>query len=176
MAAPGSTRQQFNVVANTARHLIFWEEDELCYNYKTGQWSRISGYNGLSMYSVNSSTEDIGLVRFSAGSVDLQNQATSDPALVATIETGAYDLNQFGRSVVNGARPLVNGGTSTIRIGVQDNLDDAVTWSTVTSLNSRTNYGNARSEGRYVRVEVTVTGGFTTAQGVDIDFSPQGKV
>ncbi len=176
MASPGAARQQYNVVANKDRHLIFFEEDSLCYNYKTGQWSRISGYSGLQMYSRNASNRDIGLIRFSSGSVDLQDQVTTYPALDATIETGSFDLNQFGRSIISGIRPLVNGGTITVRAGVQDNLDDAVSWSASTTPNTRTNYANFRSEGRYVRAEVTITGGFTTAQGIDVDFAPAGKV
>jgi len=44
------------------------------------------------------------------------------------------------------------------------------------TVNSRTNMANFRKEGRYGRVEVTIEGGFTTAQGADIEFTPQGKV
>lgn len=176
MALDPSVTEQTNYAANFARNLIFIEGTERCYNYKTQQWSAISGYNGLRPYSVNSKTVDFGLVRFSSGSVDLQDQATSDPALDATIETGSFDLNQFGRSIISGIRPLVNGGTITVRAGVQDNLDDAVSWSASTTPNTRTNYANFRSEGRYVRAEVTITGGFTTAQGIDVDFAPAGKV
>lgn len=176
MATSPTPIEQENITANTSRHLIFWPDTDLCYNYKTGQWTRVPAYNGLRRYSVFSTSQDIGLIRYSAGSVDLQGQTTSMPASTALLETGSLDLNTGGRVVVNGIRPLINGGTHTVRIGVQDDLAEAVTWSTSVSVNSRTKFANVRAEGRYVRGEVTITGGFTTAQGADVEFSPQGKV
>ena len=169
-------KKQQNITVNKARHLIFFEGTELCYNYKTQQWTRVPAYLNLGFYSVNSKSASIGLVRFSSGSVDLQSQLTSYVAQSATITTGAVDLHQGGRSVVNGLRPIVNGGTYAIRIGIQDDVDDAVSWSTSTVINGRSNMANFRSEGRYIRAELTITGGFTTALGADVDFSEQGRV
>ena len=108
--------KQTNIVANKQRHLIFFESEELCYNYKTGQWSEITAYDGLGMFSVNSKTSDIGLIVYSGGAVDLQEQTTSDVAQTATFETGAQDLNQGGRTIVNSVRPLINGGTTAVVI------------------------------------------------------------
>ena len=176
------------ITANPARGLVFFpggissaDDSVICYNYKTGQWTAIPAYDGIGTYTVSDKTRDIGLVRFSSGSVDLQDQLTSYPAQTATIETGSTDINKGGRAVVDGVRPLVNGGTTTVRVGIQDNLDDAVTYSTGTALNSRTNMANFRSgantpEGRYLRVELSIASGFTTAMGADIDYSPQGRV
>ena len=172
--------KQTNIVANKLRHLIFFEGQELCFNYKTGQWSEIPAYDGLGMFSVNSTDADIGLVRYSSGSVDLQVQATTDEAQTATLETASADLNEGGRSVITGVRPLINGGTTTVQVGIQDALNDAVSYSTATSLNSRTGMANFRDksniEGRYVRTKYSITGGFTTALGADIDFAPSGNV
>jgi len=168
--------KQTNIVANKARHLIFFEGEDLCYNYKTDQWSLVSAYDTYGLFSVNSKTADIGLVVFSAGSVHLQTQATTDDAQTATFETGAIDMNTGGRTVVTGVRPLINGGTTTVRVGAQDNPGGTVTYSTSTSLNSRTQMANIRREGRYVRAEITIAGGFTTFLGADVEFSPQGRV
>lgn len=168
---------------NFARHLVFFRGSEtatddsvICFNYKTRQWTEIPAYEDEILFSVNAHFQDIGIVRFSSGSVDLQEQSTDFPEQTVLIETGASDLNKGGRSVVNGVRPLVNGGTQTVRVGVQDSLASAVSYSTSMSLNSRSGYANMRSEGRYVRAEVTVTGDMETALGADIDFSPQGRV
>jgi len=173
--------KQTNVVANPSRHLIFFEESELCYNYKTNQWTAIPAYNGLGFYGVDSLTGHVGLVRYSSGSVDLQDQTTSGVAQTAVLTTGASDPNQGGRTVVDGVRPLANGGTNTVRVGVQDLISDAVTWATGSALNSRTNLANFRAaantaEGKYTRVEITLTGGFTTFLGADVRFTAQGKV
>jgi len=173
--ALGVTKQS-NIAVNKARNLIFFEGTELCYNYKTQQWSIVPAYDGLGFYSINSKLHDIGLVIYSSGSVDLQEQSTSFVAQTATLTTAAPDPNQGGRGVVRGVRPRSNGGTHAIRVGTQDTVSDSVTWSTSTSVNARSNMANFRSEGRHVRVEDTITGGFTTFIGADVDFTPQGRV
>ncbi len=170
------TGPQENVAVNRARNLIFWGgTNPLCYNYKTGQWSLVSAYSTLGLYDVNSSDADIGTVRFFGAVVDLQDQLTSYPKQTATLTSGEADLNQGGRAVVNSVRPLINGGTTTVRVGTRDSLSDSVSWSTSTSLNSRTDIANFRSEGRYHRVEFS-NSTMTTAQGFEIGFHPQGKV
>jgi len=168
--------KQTNIVANPARGLIFFEGEELAYNYKTDQWTRIPAYETYGMFSVNNNTYDIGLVVFSSGSVDLQEQQETDVEQDATISTGAIDLNQGGRVVVNGLRPLINGGSPTLQVGVQDTVSESPQWSAATSVNSRTGMANFRGEGRYVRASVSVSGGFNHIIGVDVDFAPQGKV
>lgn len=173
MAAP--TAEMTLVVTNTERHLIYFGSN--VYNYKTQQWTAVPAYSTYGKFSlINAGTSDIGLVVKSAGSVDLQTQTAAGEPQTVTITTAATDLNQQGRTVVDGIRPRVNGGTPTIRIGVQDQISDAVTWSTSVSLNSRTGYGNIRSEGRFIRAEVTVADSFTTIMGADVNVKPQGKV
>jgi len=172
----GALEEQKNVAANRWRHLIFFEEDALCYNYKTNQWTDIDAYDGYGLYSINSPTHVIGLVVFSSGSVDLQDQSTSDVEQTVLIETAATDFGNDNRGIVSGVRPIANGGTYSVRVGVQDNVGDSVSYSTATSVNSRTGKANFRSEGRYARVELTVTGDVTNITGADVDFTPQGRV
>lgn len=171
----GQVKQQ-NVAVNRLRHLIFFEGSETCYNYKTQQWTQIPAYLDLGFFSFHSKGASLGLVIFSSGSVDLQSQSISFVPQAAILTTGAPNINQGGRAVVNGVRPIVNGGTYSIRVGVQDDIDDAVSFSAATVINARSNMANFRSEGRYHRSELTITGGFTTANGVDVDFTPSGRV
>ena len=168
--------KQTNIVVNKARHLVFFEGEDICYNYATGQWSAVPIYDGYGLFSVNSKTADIGLVVYDTGSVQLQEQATSDEAQTAVFATGALDLNTGGRAVVKGVRPLTNGGTATVRGGTMSDLGTTITYSTSTSVNSRTKFASMRKEGRYIRAEVTLADGFTTFIGADIDFEPQGRV
>lgn len=173
--AVGVTKQS-NIAVNEARHLIFFEGTELAYNYKTQQWTEVPAYDGLGLFSVNNRNRVIGLVRFSSGSVDLQEQSVNDPKQDATITTASPNIVPGGRAVVTGVRPIANGGTYSVRVGTLDDIDGTVSWSTATSVNSRSNMANFRAEGRYHRTELTITGGFTTCMGADIDFTPQGKV
>ncbi len=173
--ALGQVKQQ-NIAVNKSRHLVFFEGSETCFNYQTQQWTQIPAYLDLGFYSVSSKSASIGLVIFSSGSVDLQAQSTSFVPQSALLTTGAPNINQGGRAVVNGVRPIVNGGTYSLRVGVQDDIDDAVSFSAATVINTRSNMANFREEGRYHRAELTITGGFTTANGVDVDFSEAGRV
>lgn len=168
--------KQTSITANPARHLVFFEGDDLVYNYKTQQWSRAPAYDGYGLFSVNNGAYDIGLVVYSSGSVDLQEQQLTDVAQTATLATGSADLNPGGRAVVNGVRPLINGGTTTVQVGTQDSVSDSVNWSTSMSLNSRTGFANFREEGRYLSTRLEVTGGFTTLKGADVEYSAQGKL
>ena len=181
MAVGPSQEHQVNITSNKSRNMFFFENaaGALAYNYKTEQWTLISAYASNSLFSINSKTATIGLIRKSSlnSSVELQSQLTSSVAKIAIIETGAADPNKEGRTVITGVRPLVSGGvTVTVRVGVQDSIGGAVTYSSVTTPHTRTGMAAFRSEGRYVRIEVTLAGGFTTVLGADIDFTPQGKV
>jgi len=165
--------KQTNIVANPSRGLVFFEGESICYNYKTQQWSRIPAYLPYGMMSVNSNIYDIGLIVYSAGSVDLQEQTESHVELTATVSTGAYDPG--GRVLVKGIRPRVNGGSPTAQAGTQNALSDSVDWSTAASPNSRTNMASMRKEGRYARVSVSVAGGFNHIQGADVELSRSGN-
>lgn len=155
---------------------MFFEGAELAYNYKTGQWSRLPAYDGLGMFSVDSGDYDIGIVRYSSGSVDLQPQEITDVAQDATIATGAIDLNPGGRSMVTGVRPRYNGGTPTIQVGSQDTISESTDWTESTSINSRSGIAPFRKEGRYLRMKLSVSGGFNQIIGADVDFTPTGKI
>ena len=168
--------KQTNIVGNPSRGLVFFEGEVICFNYKTNQWSRVPAYDGYGIFSVDDNGYDIGLVVYSAGSVDLQVQEISDVAQDATISTGATDPNEGGRGIVTGVRPLINGGAPTVQVGSQDSLTDSTDWTTATAINSRTGMANFRKEGRYVRVSVSVSGGFNHIVGADVDFTPSGSV
>lgn len=168
--------KQTNIVANNSRGIVFFEGEELCYNYKTNQWTRVPAYDTYGMFSVDDNDYDIGLVVFSAGSVDLQVQDNTGVEQDATISTGAIDPNTEGRALVRGVRPLVNGGTPTAQVGTQDSLTDSTDWTSAVSISSRTGIAPFRKEGRYLRVSVSVSGGFNHIVGADVDVVPAGRV
>lgn len=168
--------KQTNIVANPDRGLVFFEGEELCYNYQTGQWSSVSAYDGYGMYSISDHDSDIGLVVYSAGSVDLQTQLKSHVAQTACIATGANELNPGGRAFVSAIKPLVNGGTLSVQAGYKSAVTDSITWTDAASVNSRTGAANFRAEGRYLAARVEVSGGFNTILGAEVEFTPSGTV
>lgn len=169
------TTTQTNVAVNPARGLVFFPDGN-CFNYKTSQWTFCAAYAGFGMYNANSETSFIGLVVEASQAFDFQEQTTSDVVQTATIETGAQEIAPGERVYIDGVRPLVNGGTYAVRVGTQENIGDAVTYSASTTVTARTGKADFSLTGRYARVELTITGGFTTALGLDIEGSPAGRV
>jgi len=90
----------------------------------------------------------------------------------ATIETAdiAADTNQ---SMITMLKPIVDGGTGDASVASRLQLNQTVTFPTVTSANSENRIG-VRSYGRYHRVKLQPTGTWSTAIGIDVDIQQAG--
>jgi hypothetical protein len=89
-------------------------------------------------------------------------------AMDAVIETSEAQLFPGNRADVSLVRPMIDGsGTVTMQIGTRNLLSDSVTWGTASSINSAGDCP-VRSNARYHRARVNITGGFNDAQGIDI--------
>ena len=126
------TTTQKNIAVNRYRSLVFFPSGET-YNYKTGQWTDCAAYSSFSMYDINSTNSTIGLIVFSSGSVDFQEQTFAGDQQTAIIETGAQEIAVGERVYIDGVRPLANGGTYAVRTGTQANIGDSVTYSASTT-------------------------------------------
>lgn len=182
-----ATTVRFPVI-NQARNLVFFygtssstNDSIISYNYKTGQWTRLSAYVTpavLGMFSINSRTQDIGLVRFSSGSVDLQEQTTdtATPQLVS-MTPSFRELTPGRRSVLTGVRALGD-GVLDIQFGWTDTIGGSETSSSPLTPNSRSGYANQRREARYHRFTVAyaVANDLSQVWGADIEFEQGGKV
>lgn len=88
-------------------------------------------------------------------------------ATTAVIDTGEIGLDGR-RAFVNGVRPLVTGSaTSTVQIGHRKLPTDDLTWTSARSVTSATGKADFRLSDFFHRFRVTITGGFTSAIGVD---------
>lgn len=177
---PVATTRQQNVCKNEAISCVFFESQNLCFNYKTGQWSRIPANDGYSYMNLNSDDGVIGRVVLLTTLAGLAS-GTGGAAQTATLTTSAREPNPFGKGTVQAVRPRSNGGTHAFRVGVQDDEDDSVSWVTGSSLNTRSLSSHFRGQasaptGRFVRIEDTITGGFTSVSGADIDVSGTSKL
>ncbi len=90
-------------------------------------------------------------------------------ALTATIDTTEGQLIEGSKAILRLLRPLVDGpnATITVQIGTRDNLTDSVAFGSAISANSMGEY-TARSNARYHRARVNISGGFTHAQGIEV--------
>ena len=169
---PPDTRTEVRIHANPAISTVFFTNG-VAYNYQTGQWTRPDDLTPI--LSINSPTGIIGQWIVSGGQTLLVD-STGGAKLGATITTGDADLTQGETTYVGGVRPLVDGGTWSVRVGSRPNLSTTISWSTATSVTERTGLHDFREEGRYQRVELTNSDGFNTLMGADIDAEPAGKV
>lgn len=90
-------------------------------------------------------------------------------ALSATIETMEKQINEGYRTEVNLVRPAVEGATATttIQLGTRNKQSDSVTYSNAVSENSAGNF-SFRSNARFHRARVNISGGFDHAQGIEV--------
>ncbi len=110
------------------------------------------------------------------GSFNTSHQGAkfTGPALTATIETRETAIPNNRRYIITRMRPVVeNATTATMEIGSRNKLDETVSWSGSISEQSNGSYPT-RTNARYVRAKVTLTGEFTNAFGVDVDEMRQG--
>jgi hypothetical protein len=169
----------------------------LCYNYVTKKWSDIEeeclvvtlseGYTMDGLDAVNTNLDLITTSLdsrswtgenyiLSAFNSDHKQVNYTGVAMDATLETGEFQITERGRTFVSLTRPIVDGsGTVTQQLGTRELHSDSVTWSTESSVNDQGNC-EFRSDARYHRLRTSITGGFNTAQGVELlEFAAAGS-
>lgn len=89
-------------------------------------------------------------------------------AMTATLETQEIQLFPGYRASINLVRPIVDsGGSLSVQMGTRNKHSDSITYDSSVSSNSTGNCP-VRSNARYHRARVNVSGGFTHAQGIEI--------
>jgi hypothetical protein len=101
--------------------------------------------------------------------------------LAATVETSeiepaAQDPSlQWKRMLLTNSRPITDGGTPSVSIGVRDREQDAVVYNSPVTVNT---YGTCpqRASGRYVRAQINQSAGdaFNHISGVEVIGMPEG--
>lgn len=108
------------------------------------------------------------------GSVDKKITSFTGQPLSATIETSEFALNKGRHSIVTRSVPYFRNGSVTVQVGARDRQDDAVTFSTANSLTDE-GFVQHRSQGRFHRIRMNITGFWDFAQGFDIEGQPLGR-
>jgi hypothetical protein len=97
------------------------------------------------------------------------------PALTATIDTGEQQLVPgYGRAVLVGARPLVDGAAAvTVQPFMRNTQSELPAAGDIIAMNA---LGNCplRANSRFVRFRATIAGDFAAALGIEPDFRPAG--
>lgn len=118
--------------------------------------------------SLDSSQWKGGAPEFAAFDENLKSGFFSGLPMTAVIETRENEIHAGHSTMLNGFRPLVDGGTVTARVFYRSKLTD--TASVTASLSQRdTGRITSRVRARYHRVEMTLSGQWEHAIGVEID-------
>lgn len=123
-------------------------------------------------FSLDSKVWMGGKLQMAAFNTDHKLSFFTGTALDATLETGEAQLIQGKRSEVSEVHPLVDGGTHTVQVGTRETQAVAITYGSASTENA-SGICPVRSNSRYHRFRVNVTGDFNDATGVLI---PDDKV
>jgi len=169
----------------------------LMFNYALGRWSRgevstdlvapiyTAGYSMETLDNISSSLDALpasldspifngGQFAF-AGSDDSKISTFTGAALTSVIETGEQVLPAGQRALVNAVTPLVTGvsPTTTVQVLTRNRQQDTETATTAASVNAD-GWAPVRSNGRFHRVRLNVSGTWTDARGVDVQAQAAG--
>lgn len=116
-----------------------------------------------------------GKLQLSAFDTDHKQAYFTGTALDATIETGEFQPEgmEGQRTEITQAIPIVDGGTHSVQMGTRETQAGSISWGSDTPENS-SGECPVRSNSRFHRVRVNITGGFTDATGVAVIASPVG--
>jgi len=90
----------------------------------------------------------------------------------ATIETSDIETDS-NQSMITMVKPIVDNGTGSASVASRLQLNQTVSFPSVTAANSENRIGT-RSYGRYHRVKLEPSGNWTTAIGMDVDIQSAG--
>jgi hypothetical protein len=165
----------------------------LIYNYQNGKWtsgttnaSRIASSStpsfdleGMDVFGnleqIQSSFDDRvwlgGKMQF-AGVKDTKIVTFTGNGITATIETG--DIEMPGTtSAITMAKPIVDGGSGSVALFSRRLLSEQVVFGSQTAADAE-NRVSIRGVGRYHRLQLTPSGQWKTAIGLDVEMNPLG--
>lgn len=172
------------------RNNIYWtwpmisasSENMLIYNTMTNRWTRSN--LGLPSLVASSSSQRPPILatnayRYPLYAFNLFNRLMryNGPPSTAILTTGETEMNEGGRTFVSGVKPVVDvtANAVTVALGTRDDNQAAVTYTSETTANSRSRYCDFRSDARYHRARVTISGTFNAAQGLQFNAVPSGQ-
>lgn len=96
-------------------------------------------------------------------------------SLAAIVDTSENQPNPTGTTRIYNARPITDGGTPSVSIGVRNRQQDSVVFGTAVSMNA-IGQSPQRARGRYMRARLTLPAGsvYKHISGVEVDGMPAG--
>jgi hypothetical protein len=102
--------------------------------------------------------------------------AFTGTAGTATLVSGEFEPSRGGYSRVQGIKPLVDQTAVTVAVGTRNDQATTPAFTSEVTANARSGFADFRSEGRYHRARLTITGTYNSAQGMEPQVEPSGPV
>lgn len=186
---PATGVGQEDIVANPQIHTFFIPSPahaggdvNLCYNYKTDQWSILNVYQDVEvhgLYGVTDKDDMIGAVLIgNSNSVDLQT-SNGGTAQSSRIETAVVELNPGRRALLDSIRIHNAASITSVNTGCYDYIGDTPT-NVASTLNARTNVRHFLRDsngvsGRFHDVDVVLEGDYSGLSSFEIEYFIEGK-
>lgn len=173
--------EQRNVAANPRVNTVFFEDNAIAFNYKTGHWTKHTLDIDIPvLFDADGFSDLIGYIRIATLAYMTRFRQFSGNI---GFDTCDFDLEAGKRCAIDGVRVIHKGGTALVQIGTRDSLSEAKNWSQSVQANSRTGIANFRgkiAEGRYVSIRVAIVdflgGGVpTSCSAFDVYVVPTGN-
>lgn len=164
----------------TQRWAFASENIECLFNHMTGGYT-LEGLDGFGTldalaFSLDSNVWLGGLSALSCVNTDHKIARFLGAAKTARFTTGEGELVTDARAFVRSLRPLVQGSAATnitTYVGGRDRLIDSVSWTSGSVMNA-TGTCPVRSNHRYHRLKMEVSGGFDRVMGSEVEFTKEG--
>ncbi len=179
--SPDGTPNRIAIYSWVTQRWAFVSQNlELLFNHMTGGYT-LEGLDALGTletlaFSLDSAAWQGGLSALSCINTDHKIARFTGSAKTATFITGEAQLVTDARAFIRSLRPLVQGSSATsisAYVGGRDRLIDSVTWSSASVLNA-TGTCPVRSNARYHRLKMEVSGGFDRVMGSEVELTKEG--
>ncbi len=171
----------------------------LCYSWNTNRWTLIQeevdhlfqflspGYTLEQLDNVNGSIDAIttslddpswtgGTLSFAA--FDENNKLVlfnGTPPLSATVDTAELRATPGRHTEVTSVRPLFEGGSVQVKLGTRATQDATVAYTSARSPSTISGECNMRSNARFTRVRLEISGNWSHVIGADLKIRPGGE-
>jgi hypothetical protein len=164
----------------TQRWTFIIQQLEVLFNHMTGGYT-LENLDALGTldslaFSLDSAAWQGGLSALSCVDTSHRIARFTGSPKTARFVTGEAELVTDARAFIRSLRPLVQGDSTTSitsYVGGRDRLIDSVTWSAASVLNA-TGTCPVRSNARYHRLKMEVSGGFERVIGSEVEWTKEG--
>lgn len=180
-ASPDGTPDRIVIYSWVSQRWAFVSQNlEFLFNHMTGGYTLegLGAFGALDdlAFSLDSTVWQGGLSALSCINTDHKIARFTGSAKMATFVTGEAELVTDARAFVRSLRPLVQGSSATTiaaSVGGRDRLIDSVSWTSASTMNL-TGTCPVRSNARYHRLKLEVSGGFERVMGSEVEWTKEG--